>query len=116
MTRGATCGCWALAGTGVPGRAPPPLERPGRVGPDGVVRQTEDSSCAPAAAATLLRALGLEPDATEADLARDCLTNPRRGTSDLGLFRGLARHAQGRAVRFTTPGLDGLRGRRAPAI
>lgn len=33
-------------------------------------------------------------------MAEACLTRPDRGTSDLGLFRGLARACPGRRVRF----------------
>jgi hypothetical protein len=101
--------------TSLPLRAPPPLTGPARV-KDGVVLQSAPSSCAAAAAATLLRALSIDPDATEADLARLCLTRPDRGTSDLGLFRGVARSAPGRRVRFARPGLDGLRRLGRPAI
>jgi len=82
----------------------------------GVVLQSAPSSCGAAAAATLLRALALDPSATEADLAARCRTDPRRGTSDLGLFRGLRLSAPRRAVRFTWPGLDSLRARRTPCL
>lgn len=105
----------ACAATTVPWRQPP-----ARLGPPlvdgGVVRQTDEGSCCAAAAATLLRDLGLRPDATEAELARDCLTDSVWGTSDLGLFRGLARGAPGRRVRFFAPGLDGLRRLERPVI
>lgn len=110
----------ALGGVAVYALAPlaPPAEAfpPGRVDADGVVRQTRPSSCAAAAAATLLRAEGIDPQASEAALAELCLTDPRAGTRDLGLFRGLARAAPERRVRFTQPGLDGLRARGRPAV
>ncbi len=77
---------------------------------DGVVLQRAASSCAAAAAATLLRATGLDPAVTELDLARACLTRPGRGTSDLGLFRGLSRACADRTVRFVAPArLEDLR-------
>ena len=50
--------------------------------------QSTDSTCAPAAAATLLRAYGIV--SSEASLARDCLTTDK-GTSRWGLWRGLRR-------------------------
>lgn len=93
----------------------PPLVLQARVR-DGVVLQTAPSSCAAAAAATLVRALGVDPAATEADLARECLTRPDRGTSDLGLYRGLSRACPGRRVRFARPTLDALRARAAPCL
>ena len=61
----------------------PPLEERWK---DGVCRQTSAASCSAAAAATLLRAHGI--DATEAEMARLCLTRPG-GTSTHGLYRGL---------------------------
>lgn len=88
-----------------------PALGPSRVDPDGVVRQTSGSSCAAAAAATLLRRLEIDPAASEAGLAALCLTDPRRGTRDLGLYRGLRLAAPGRSVRFTAPDPDALRTR-----
>lgn len=49
--------------------------------------QSHSSSCAPAAAATLLRLYGVVSD--ERSMARDCLTS-RHGTEPLGLYSGLA--------------------------
>lgn len=98
----------AGAATTLPVRPPDltRLDRPERV-KDGVVLQSAPSTCAPAAAATLLRALGVGAD--ERGLATACLTRPDRGTSDLGLFRGVAHAAPGRRVRFAWPGgLDRL--------
>ena len=54
---------------------------------DGACLQTHASTCAPAAAATLLRSAGIASD--ERSLADACLTS-RSGTEPLGLFRGLA--------------------------
>jgi hypothetical protein len=89
---------------------------PARVDPSGVVRQTRPSSCGAAAAATLLRAEGLAPQASEAELAALCLTDAQAGTRDLGLFRGLSLSAPGRPVRFSQPGLEGLRARSGAAV
>ena len=63
--------------------SPPPLEDRWE---DGVCRQTSPASCSAAAAATLLRAHGI--DATEAEMADLCLTRPA-GTPMQGLYRGL---------------------------
>jgi len=52
----------------------------------GVCRQTSGSTCSPAAAATLLRACGI--DTTEREMADLCLTS-NAGTSMHGLYRGL---------------------------
>jgi hypothetical protein len=60
----------------------------------GICLQSHSSSCAPAAAATLLRLHGI--DATERELSRVCLTS-RQGTEPLSLFRGLnvaSRHSR----------------------
>jgi hypothetical protein len=51
-----------------------------------VCLQTSSASCSPAAVATLLRAHGI--DATEAEMARLCLSS-ERGTAILGRYRGL---------------------------
>ncbi|MGI9472094.1 MAG: cysteine peptidase family C39 domain-containing protein, partial [Rubripirellula sp.] len=53
---------------------------------DGVCLQSHSSSCAPAAAVTLLRVSGVV--ASERDLALACLTS-QHGTEPVGLFRGL---------------------------
>lgn len=60
---------------------------------DGVCLQSHDATCAPAAAATLLRQAGIL--SSEQSLARGCMTS-RFGTEPLGLFRGLAIAAQHR--------------------
>jgi hypothetical protein len=90
---------------------PPPLEDRWKAG---VCRQTSHASCSAAAAATLLRAHGI--DATEAEMARLCLTR-RAGTTMHGLYRGLALKTRGtpwRAEAFRGD-VDALRrdGRRA---
>jgi hypothetical protein len=54
---------------------------------DGACLQTSLATCSPAAAATVLRAHGID-DVTESELARLCLTGPN-GTTMHGLFRGL---------------------------
>ena len=64
------------------GSAPPPDDRWKR----GVCLQTSQASCSAAAAATLLKAHGI--DATEAEMARLCLTR-EAGTPMHGLYRGL---------------------------
>lgn len=110
----ALVGC-AVAATSLPLRAPRRIDRPLRV-KDGVVLQSAPSSCGAAAAATLVRALGVDATATEADLATLCLTRPDRGTSDLGLFRGLSRACPDRRVRFASPTLDALRARTSPCL
>ena len=55
-----------------------------------VCLQTAEQSCGPAAVATLLRhhGVGLDPATIERDLALRCLTTGR-GTTSLGLYRGL---------------------------
>lgn len=73
-----------------------------------VVRQSSDSSCGAAAAATLLRARGLAPDASERTLAELCWTHPRRGTSPLGLWRGLALAAPAARARYSWPSVAEL--------
>lgn len=95
--------------------APPPLrdqrvDRPaaGSTTPT-LVRQTETSTCAPAAAATLLRALGVDSDANERDLTALSFTHPTQGTSDLGLFRGLSLAAPERTVRYRWRSLEEIR-------
>ena len=74
----------------------------------GVCLQTSDASCSAAAAATLLRERGI--DATEAEMARLCLTRGA-GTPMLGLYRGLKLKTAGTAYEvepFHTD-LTGLR-------
>ncbi|RMG16856.1 MAG: hypothetical protein D6731_05250 [Planctomycetota bacterium] len=117
-----------LACAGVEARrvalAPPPVPAPSggqeparlRPGEPFVLRQSQPATCAPAAAATLLRALGLAPQATEAGLARLCFTDPLRGTHDLGLFRGLSLSAPTHRVRFARLLLDDLLARRRPCL
>ena len=76
---------------------------------DGVCIQMSPASCSAAAAATLLRAYGI--DATEAEMARLCFTTDE-GTTLHGLFRGLTLKTAGtrwRAEVFSC-GLEGLAG------
>ncbi len=61
---------------------------------NGVCLQTSRFSCTAAAAATLLRLYDIE--AQESEMAELCLT--RRGTTWLGLFRGLQLKTQGRPL------------------
>ncbi len=74
---------------------------------DGVAMQTSWATCSPAAAATLLRAEGMEVD--EADLIPLCLTDSA-GTPTLGLYRGIALIANrnGRSVKVVDETLDQL--------
>lgn len=53
--------------------------------------QTTDRTCSPACAATLLKSHGIP--ATEQEMAELCLT--RRGTTWMGLYRGLKRKTEG---------------------
>jgi hypothetical protein len=59
-----------------------------------VALQTSPTTCSPAAAATLLRQHGIA--ATESEMAELCLTTTR-GTTALGLYRGLKRKTAGTA-------------------
>jgi hypothetical protein len=61
-----------------------------------ICRQTSGNSCGPAAAATLLRAFGI--DATEGEMARLCLTRPG-GTPMAGVYRGLVIKTAGQPYR-----------------
>jgi predicted double-glycine peptidase len=63
------------------------LAGPEKIGDDFVVLQTSEDTCSAAAAATLLRLCGIE--ATEAEMARLCLTRRDLGTAPLGIWRGL---------------------------
>src|SRR5262249_18710175 len=58
---------------------------------DGVCLQTSPQTCTAAAAATLLRHYGI--DADEGEMADLCLT--RKGTTWMGLYRGLKRKSAG---------------------
>jgi hypothetical protein len=92
---------------------PPPLDDRWK---GGVCRQTSQATCSPAAAATLLRAHGIE--ATEAEMARLCLTG-REGTTMLGLYRGLVLKTRGTPWRVEVfhGNLEALRpGGATPAI
>lgn len=88
---------------------------PAQADTDGIVRQTTRMSCAPAAAATLLRALKIAPGATEHELAILCRTDPRLGTPDPDLRAGLEA-ASGRPVDLSRLTLKQLRARTAPCV
>jgi hypothetical protein len=92
--------------------APPPLDNRWK---NGVCRQTSLASCSPAAAATLLRACGIE--ATEAEMADLCLTRPA-GTAMLGLYRGLKLKTSGTglAVEAFSGDIEALRAEPGPVI
>lgn len=62
-----------------------------RVGPYGDTQQSTEFTCSAASAATFLRAHGIE--ATEQEMAELCLT--RRGTSWMGIYRGLVLKTKG---------------------
>ena len=69
-----------------------PMIYPVELGPEqewrgGICLQTHSSTCAPAAAATLLHLRGMV--ASEREMVESCLTSSH-GTEPLGLFRGLA--------------------------
>jgi hypothetical protein len=97
----------------------PALGRP----PDGLMNrwkhsvalQTSPATCSPAAAATLLREHGIT--ATESEMAALCLTTPR-GTTALGLYRGLKLKAAGTSWDVEPFQLDpaGLRKLDGPAV
>ncbi|MEZ6061825.1 MAG: cysteine peptidase family C39 domain-containing protein [Planctomycetaceae bacterium] len=70
-------------------KALPPLQH-------AVCVQTNDHTCSPAAAATILVALGI--DANEQEMARLCMTS-KRGTTWLGLYHGLATKLLGSGYR-----------------
>ena len=63
----------------------------------GMCRQSSDDSCSAASAVMLLRHYGIA--ATEAEMARLCLTRAGKGTTPLGLFHGLAVKARERSLR-----------------
>jgi hypothetical protein len=65
---------------------------------DDVCLQSHPSTCAPAAAATLLRSFGIKAD--ERMLLQPCLTS-EFGTEPLGLYRGLAVVSGPRSVQPT---------------
>lgn len=69
--------------------------------------QTTDSTCSPACAATLLKSYGIA--ATEQEMAELCLT--RRGTTWMGLYRGLKCKTRGTAwdVEVVDCSLEDLR-------
>jgi hypothetical protein len=80
-----------------------------------VAIQTSPATCSPAAAATLLREHGIA--ATESEMAELCLTTTR-GTTALGLYRGLKLKTAGSAWDVEPFQLDpaGLRKLDGPAV
>lgn len=65
-----------------------------------ICRQTTRSTCSPAAAATILAAIGI--DTSEAEMAALCLTREgtiREGTTWLGLYHGLTVRLRGTGFR-----------------
>ncbi len=84
---------------------PTPAGLAGTVDATGLCRQTSDDSCSAAAAVMVLHHHGIP--ATEAEMARLCLTRERLGTPTLGLYRGLALKAGSHRLR---PRLLHLRG------
>lgn len=76
---------------------PTPSGLSGRVDASGYCRQTTNDSCSAAAATMVLHHYGIA--ATEAEMARLCLTRSRLGTPSLGLQRGLALKAAAREMR-----------------
>jgi len=77
--------------------------------------QSSFSSCGPAAAATLLRAAGI--DANEAEMAELCLTRSR-GSTLHGLFRGLKLKTAGTGwrVEIVASSVDALRSSGTPVL
>jgi hypothetical protein len=83
---------------------------------DGICRQTTDASCSPCAAVTLLNLYDIP--STEKEMMRLCLTG-RRGTGDLGLYRGLklkTRPTEWDVEPFRTSVTDLWKPTRGPAI
>lgn len=82
---------------------------------DDVVIQTSPVSCSAAAVATLLKHHGI--DATEKEMIDLCLTNGK-GTSQLGLYRGLKLKTRGTSFRVVHVSGDAasLRGRNFPIV
>ncbi len=84
---------------------PPPAG--GETWENGIAKQTSWATCSPAAAATLLRAEGIDVD--ESDLIPLCLTDSS-GTPTLGLYRGIKLVAEraGRSVAVIDETLEEL--------
>ncbi len=82
------------------------------------VRQTLNYTCGPSACATLLRASGIDANATEAEMAVLCLTRPHAGSSVLGLAAGLKTKAspQGWHVKIVAPDWRAFMALRKPVV
>jgi len=78
--------------------------------------QSTPWSCAPAAACSLLRRVGV--DTTEAEMARLMGSHPRYGTADIRIQHGLERRLRGTTLAFRLECLDydGLVEAHAPGI
>lgn len=77
--------------------------------------QSTGWSCAPSAACSLLRHLGVET--SEAEMARLMASAPHYGTGDLRIQMGLERKlGRGYRVELARPGYDGLVARGAPGV
>ena len=90
----------------------------GRVDRDGVVRQSVGYTCGAAACATLLRRMGIDPNATEEQMVKLCLTMRLRGTSTLGMAVGLKAVAapRGWRVKIVEPNWENFQKLRTPMV
>ena len=70
-----------------------------------LVRQSLNYTCGPSACATLLRAAGIDSNASEDEMAVLCMTRPHAGSSVLGMAAGLKAKtaAQGWRVKIVAP-------------
>ena len=104
--------CALRSGGRIFGRPPPLGEDRWKAG---VCGQTSQATCSPAAAATVLKAHGI--DATEAEMARLCLTRPA-GTTTHGLYRGLKLKTAGTPwdVQVFRTDVEGLRRDGRPVV
>jgi hypothetical protein len=94
---------------------PPGID--GRLDRWGFCRQTTGDSCSAAAAVMLLARYGILT--TEPEMAAACLTRAGKGTSPLGLYRGLALKAGPHGLQprlIQVGGAERLRDLRQPAI
>jgi predicted double-glycine peptidase len=98
--------------------APPQFAAPAAMPADGVVRQTTGYTCGAASCATLLRRLEIDPGATEAEMARLCMTHRWGGTTTLGMAVGLKSKLAGLGwqVRILEPDWDTFVRLRKPCL